>query len=75
MLDFTVAVRAQNGNVSRAMRMVERGDELTLAELRAANTDGEHGGEFRGIEASGGELYQQLVLMTEPLSVSQGEVQ
>ena len=50
MFDFKVAVKAQNEKVERAMRMIERGGELTLEQLRAADTEGEHGGEYRGID-------------------------
>ena len=65
MFDFKVAMKVQNEKVERAMRMIEQGGEMSLEQLRGADTAGETGGEYRGIERSGGELYQQLVLMTE----------
>ena len=63
--DFKIAVKAQSVKVERAMRMTERAGEMTMDELRVADVDGETRGEYRDIEESGGDLYQQLVMLTD----------
>ena len=68
--DFKVAIKAQDVQMERAMRMVERAmgcptGELSMDELRQQDAEGEAQGHYVGIENTGGELYQQLIMMTD----------
>ena len=42
--DFKIAVKAQNLDIEKAMRKVELVGEMTMEQLRAADTDGEIAG-------------------------------
>ena len=68
--DFKIAVNAQCRKVGYAMGMAEEGivhraGELTMDELIQRDVSGAGEGKYDGIEDTGGELYQQLVMMTE----------
>ena len=68
--DFKIAVNAQCGKMGYAMGMAEEGivhrtGELTISELVQRDTRGKEEGKYVGIEDTGGELYQQLIMMTE----------
>ena len=68
--DFKVAVNAQCRKVGYAMGMAEEGiihraGELTIDELIQRDASGVGEGKYDGIEDRGGELYQQLIMMTE----------
>ena len=68
--DFKVAVNAQRRKVGYAMGMAEEGivhraGELTMDELIQRDAKGVSEGKYVGIEDTGGELYQQLIMMTE----------
>ena len=68
--DVKIAIKSQDPKMERAMRMVEKAvacqtGELSMEELRDKDDVGESGGHYAGIEDTGGELYQHLILMTD----------
>eukprot|EP00974_Lingulodinium_polyedra_P114337 11069949-Lingulodinium_polyedra.AAC.1 len=63
--DFKVAVKAQSERVEKVMRKVERAGEYSLQELMEQDVDGMENGDYQGIEDTAGELFQQLIMITD----------